>query len=146
MKKWGIWLHYFMANRRGKSGNRDRFPLLELQNHCRWWLQPGKQKMTAFQQKSYAKPRQSVEKQRHHSADKGPYSQGYDLPSSHAWLWQLDHKESWASKNWCLLSVVLEKTPGSPLDTKEIKPVNLKENPPWILIGRNDAEAEVSVL
>ena len=145
MKKWGIWLHYFMANRRGKSGNRDRFPLLELQNHCRWWLQPGKQKMTAFQQKSYAKPRQSVEKQRHHSADKGPYSQGSGLPSDHVRLWELDCKEGKMSKNWCLYPVVLEKTPESLLDSQDIKPVSFKGNRLWKLIGRTDAEVEAPV-
>ena len=81
-------------------------------------------------------------KQRHSSADKGPYSQGYGLLSGHIWLWELDHKEGRMPKNWCLRSVVLEKTPQGPLDSKEIIPVNLKRNQPWILIGRTDAEAD----
>ena len=85
---------------------------------------------------------QCVEKQRHYSADKVPYSQGCDLPSGHIWSWELDHKEGRAPKNWCLWTLVLEKTSESPLDIKEIKPVNLKGNQPWILIGRTDAEAE----
>ena len=84
-----------------------------------------------------------VEKQRRCSANKGPYSQGYGLPSGHVWLWELDHKESRAPNNWCLWTVVLEKTPESPLDSKEIKPVNLKGNQPWTFIGRTDAEAPV---
>ena len=78
-------------------------------------------------------------------ADKGPYTQGYFLPSGHVWLWQLDHKEGRMPKNWCLQTVVLEKTSESPLYSKEIKPVNLKGNQPWILVGRTDAEAEAPV-
>ena len=56
-------------------------------------------------------------------------------------MWELGHKESWALKNWCFRTVVLKKMPESPLDCEEIKPVNSKENLPWILIGRTDAEA-----
>ena len=59
--------------------------------------------------------------------DKGPSSQSYDFSSSHAWMWELDHKEGWALKNWCFWTVVLEKTLETPLDCKEIKPVNPKE-------------------
>ena len=72
-------------------------------------------------------------------------SQGYGLPTGHVWLWQLDHKESRMPKNWCLWTVVLEKTPESPLDSREIKPVNLKGNQPWIHFGRTNAEAEAPV-
>ena len=61
-------------------------------------------------------------------------------------MWGLDHKESWAPKNWCLQMVVLEKTLENPLDIKEIKPVNPKGNRPWIFIGRTDTEAEVLIL
>ena len=62
-------------------------------------------------------------------------------------MWELDHKESWAQKNWCFWTVLLEKTLESPLDYREIwKPVNLKGNQPWILIGRINAEAETSIL
>ena len=57
-------------------------------------------------------------------ADKGPYSQSYDFSSSHVWMWKLDHKEGWMPENWCFQPVVLEKTLESPLDKKEIKPVN----------------------
>ena len=77
---------------------------------------------------------------------KGPYSQSYGFSSSHVWMWQLYHKESWVLKNWCFLTVVLEKTLERPLDCKEIKPVNLKGNQPWIFIGRTDAEAEAPIL
>ena len=58
---------------------------------------------------------------------------------------ELDHKEGWVSKNWCFQTVVLKKTPESPLDWKEIKPVDLKGNQPWIFIGRTDAEAEAPI-
>ena len=61
-------------------------------------------------------------------------------------MWQLDHKEDWASKNWCFWIVVLEKILESPLDSKEIKPLNPKGNQPWIFIGRANAEAEAPIL
>ena len=61
-------------------------------------------------------------------------------------MWELDHKEIWALKNWCFWTVVLEKTLESPLDSKEIKPVNLKENQAWIFIGRTGAKAEAPFL
>ena len=73
--------------------------------------------------------------------DKGPSSQSYGFSSSCAWMWELDHKESWALKNGCFWTVVLEKTLESPLDCKEIKPVHPKGNQSWIFIGRADAEA-----
>ena len=74
------------------------------------------------------------------------YTQGYGLSSCHVWMWELDSKEGRVLKNWCFLIVVLEKTLESPLESKEIKPVNLKENQPWILFGRIDAEAEAPIL
>ena len=66
--------------------------------------------------------------------------------SSHVWVWESDHKEGWAPKNWCFWTVVLEKTLESPLDCKEIQPVDPKENQSWIFIGRTDAEAEAPIL
>ena len=80
------------------------------------------------------------------SKDKGSYSQSYDFSSSHVWMWELDHKKGWAPKNWCFWTVVLEKTPESPLDSKEIQPVHPKEDQSWVFIGRTDAEAETPVL
>ena len=68
---------------------------------------------------------------------------GYGFSSSHVWMWELDHKESWAPKNWCFWTVVLEKTPESPLDCREIKPVNPKGNQSWLFIGRTDVEAPI---
>ena len=96
--------------------------------------------------KSYDQPRQHVKKQRHYFTNKGPSSQSYSFSSSHVWMWELDHKESWAPKNWCFWTVVLEKTFESPLDCKVIQPVNPKGNQFWVLIGRMDAEAETPIL
>ena len=87
-----------------------------------------------------------MKKQSHHFVNKGPSSQGYGFCSSHIWMWELDYKESWALKNWCFWTVMLEKTPESHLDFKEIKPVDLTGNKSWILIGRTDAEAETPIL
>ena len=66
--------------------------------------------------------------------------------SGHVWMWELDYKESWAVKNWCFWTVVLEKTLESPLDYKEIQPVHPKGDQSWIFIGRTDAEAETPLL
>ena len=74
------------------------------------------------------------------------YSQNYGLSSSHVQFWELDCEEGRVVKNWCFQTVVLEKTLVSPLDSEEIKPVNLKENQSWIFIGRIDAEAEAPTL
>ena len=87
----------------------------------------------------------SVEKQRHYSANKDPYSQGYGLPSGHRRSWEMSCKEGRMPKNWCLWTVAVEKTPESPLDSREIKPVNLKGDQPWIFTGSTDAEAEAPV-
>ena len=90
---------------------------------------------------SYDKPRQCIKKQRPHFADKGLYSQSFGFFSSHAQVWDLNHKESRHFQ-----TVGLEKTLGSPLDCKEIKPVNPKGNQSWIFIVRIDAEAETPTL
>ena len=82
----------------------------------------------------------------YHFANKGPYGQSYGFSSSHVWMWELDRKEDWALKNWCFPTVVLEKTLESPLDCKEIKPVNPKGNQPWIFIRETDVEAEALIL
>ena len=91
---------------------------------------------------SYDKPRKHIKMQRHHFANKYPYSQIHSFFSSHVWMWLSDHKEGWVLKNWRLWIVVLEKILESPLDNKEIKPVNPKWNQPWIFTEGTDAEAE----
>ena len=75
-----------------------------------------------------------------------PSRQNYDFSSIHVWMWKLDYKQSWAPKNWCFWTVVLEKTFESPLDSKEIQPVHPKGNQSWIVIGRTDAEAETPIV
>ena len=96
--------------------------------------------------KSYDQPRQHNKKQRHYFADKCPSSQGCGFSSSHVWMWELDYKESWAQKNWCFRTVVLEKTLESPLDCKGIQPVHPKGDQSWVFIGRTDAEAETPIV
>ena len=95
---------------------------------------------------SYDKSRQCIKKQRHHFSNSCPSSQNYGFSSSQVWMWELGHKEGWVPKNWCFWTVMLEKTPESPLDYKEIKPANPKGYQPWIFIGRTDAETETPVL
>ena len=105
-----------------------------------------KLKRLAPWKKSYDHPRQHIKKQRHCFANKGLSSQSYGFSSSHVWMWELDPKESWALKNWCFWTVVLEKTLESLLDCEEIKPVNCKGNQSWIFTERTDAEAETPIL
>ena len=102
--------------------------------------------MLAPWKKSYDKTRQHIQKQRCYFADKGLYSQSCGYFSSHVWIWKLYHKEGWVLKNWSFWTVVLEKTLESPLDCKEIKPVNPKENQSWIFIWRTSAESEAPIL
>ena len=92
--------------------------------------------MLAPWKKTYDQSRLHIKKQRHYFANKGLHSQSYGLSSSHVPMWELDHKEDWALKNWCLWSVMLEKILESPLDCKE-----MKGKQSWILTGRTEAEA-----
>ena len=88
----------------------------------------------------------SIFKSRDMTVDKGPSSQDYGFSNSHVWMWELDYKESWAPKNWCFWTVVLEKTLESPLDFKELQPVHPKGDQSWIFIGRTDVKAETPIL
>ena len=88
----------------------------------------------------------SILKSRHYFADKGLPSQSYGFSSSHVWMWELNYKESWALKNWCFWTEVLEKTLESPLDSKEIQPVHPNRDQFLVFIGRTDVEAETPVL
>ena len=120
-----------MANRWRNNGNSETLYFLWLQNPCsheiKRQLLLGRKAMTNLD--SY------IKNQRHSFVDKGPYSQSYGFSSSHVWMWELDHKEGWAPKNWCFQTVVLEKTLESPLGCKEIQPINPKGNQPWMVIG-----------
>ena len=91
-----------------------------------WWLQPWNEKTLAPWKKNFDQPGQHIKKQRHYFANNCLSSQSCGFPSSHAWMWELDHKESWVLKNWCFWTVVLEKTLESPLDCREIHPVHAK--------------------
>ena len=145
-----------MANRWENNRISDRLSFLGLQYHCRWWLQPWNEKFLAPWKKSYDQPRQHIKNQRHqkkkkknqrhHFTNKCPYAFCYGFFSSHVQMGELDHKEGWAPKNWCFQTVVLEKTLESPLDSKDIKPVNPTGNQPWIFIRRTDAKAEEPIL
>ena len=105
-----------------------------------------KLKDTSPWKESYNQPKQHIKKQRHYFANKGPSSQGYGFSSVHVWMWELKYTESWAQKNWCFWTVVLEKTLESPLDCKEIQPVHPKGDRSWVFIGRTDVEAETPIL
>ena len=120
----------FMANRRGNSGNSVRLYFWGLQNHCRWWLQPWHEKMLTLWKKSYDQHRQHIKKQRHYLVNNGQSSQGYGFSSSHVWMWELDFKESWAPKNWCFWTVVLEKTLDIPFVARRSNQSILKEISP----------------
>ena len=89
-----------------------------------------KWKILAPWKKSYDQPRQHIKKQSHCFANKGLSSQGYGFSNNHVWMWELDYKESWVSKNWFFWTVVLEKTLESPLDCKETNQSILKEISP----------------
>ena len=144
-KDHGIWCNHFMANRWGNKGNSERIYLFifgskitadgDCSHEIKRCLLLGRKVMT--------KP-DSIFKSRD-IANKGLSSQSYGFSSSHVWVWELDYKESWAPKNWCFWTVVLEKTLESPLDCKEIQPV-LSKDQSWVLIGRNDVEAEIPIL
>ena len=133
-----------MTNRWENTGNSDRLFFLsskitadgDFSHEIKRRLILGRKAMTNLD---------SILKSRHYLADKGLSIQSYDFSSSPVWMWELDHKESWALKNWCFWTVVLEKTLESPLDCKGIQWVNPKGNQSWIFIGRTDAEAPVLI-
>ena len=124
------------------SNNRTKPEVMQpQQGHRKCWPQ-----VTLRAKKSYDQPTQHIKEQRHYFANKSPPSQGYGFSSSHVWMWELDYKESWALKNWCLWTVVLEKTLESALYCKQIQPFHPKGDQSWIFIGRTDAEGETPVL
>ena len=110
---------------------------------CSYKIKKKKKKFLLLGRKSMMKLDSILKKQRHYFANKGPSSPSYGFSSSHVWMWELVHKESWALKNWCFWTVMLEKTLESPLDCKEIQP---KGNQSWIIIGRTDDEVESPIL
>ena len=133
-----------MGNRWGNSGNSVRLYFFgskitadgDCSHEIKRHLLLGRKVMTNLD---------SILKSRHHFANKGPSSQGYGLSSGHVWIRELDCEESWAPKNWCFWTVVLEKTLESPLDCKEIQPVHSKDLS-WVFFGRTDAKTETPIL
>ena len=101
--------------------------------------------MLAPWKKSCHQPIRHIKKQRHYFTNKGSSSQGYGFSGGHVWMWELDHKESLALKNWCFWTVVFKKTLESSLDSEEIQPVYPKGDQSWVFIERNDAEAETPI-
>ena len=134
-----------MANRWGNNGNSWETIFLGSKNHCMVTAAMKLKDACSLEEKVWP-PRQHIKKQRHYFAKKGPSSQSYGFSSSHVWKWELEYKEGWELKTWCFWTVVLEKTLESPLDCKEIQPVNPEGDQSWIFIGRTYAEAETPVL
>ena len=143
-KNWdhGIQSHHFMANRWGNIVNSIRLY---------FWVAPKSLQMVTAAMKLKdacsleGKLWPNIKKQRHYFANKSLPSQGYGF-YGHVWMWELDYKESWVPKNWCFWTVVLKTTLESPLDCREIQPVNHKGNQSWIFIGRTEVKAETAVL
>ena len=133
-----------MANRWRKNGHSDRFIFLGSKNtadgdcshEIKRCLLLGRKAMTNLDSESKSWDVTLM--------TKSPYSQS--VSSSHVWMWELDHKGGWAPKNWCIWTAVLENALESPLDCKEIKPVNAKGNQSWMFTGRTDAETEAPIL
>ena len=121
-----------MASRWGNSGNTDRLYFFWAPKSLQMVISVMELKHASWNQ-NYDKPRQHINKQRHYFANKGPSNQSFGFSSSDIWMWELDYKESWALKNWCFWTVMLEKTLESPLGYK-FNPVNPKGNQSWIFI------------
>ena len=131
-----------MANRRGKSNLVTDFIFLGSKITVDGYYSHEIKKLLLLGRKTITNL-DSILKSRHHFAYKSAYSQSYGFSSSCVQMWELDHKEGWAPKNWCFQIMVLEKTLESSWDSKEIKPVNLKGNQSWRFIRRADAEASI---
>ena len=117
-----------------------------LRNHCRWWLQHEIKRRLLLGGKAMINLDNILKSRDITLPAKVHLVKGNRFSSSHVWMWQMDYKESWAPKNWCFWTVVLEKTLESPLDCKEIQPVHPKGDQSWIFIGRTDAEAETPIV
>ena len=134
-----------MANRWGNNGNHDRFYFFgskiiadgDCSHEIKRYLLLGRKAVTNLD--SILKSRDIALPTKVHLVKAG-------FSSSHVWMWELNYKESWAPKNWCFWTVVLEKILESPLDSKEIQPVHSKGNQSWVFIGRTDAEADTPIL
>ena len=135
-----------MENRWGNNGKSDRLYFLGLQKSLQMVTAAMKLKDACSLEEKLWPSRQHIKKERHYFADKGSSSQSYGFSSGHVWMWELDCDKSWAPKNWCFWTVVLEKILESPLDCKEIQPVHSEADQSWVFIGRNDVKAETPEL
>ena len=124
-----------MANRWGNNGHSGWLLFFWAPKSRQMVIAAMKLKDCYSWKESYDQPRQHIKKQSHYFVNKGRSSQIYGFSSNHVWIWELDYKESWAPKNWCFWTVVLEDNLESPLDCKEIKLVNPKGNPEYSLEG-----------
>ena len=136
--------HHFMANGWGNSGNSGWLYFSGVQNHCRWWLQPWNKRRLLLGRKvminlDITLKSRDITLPTKVCLIKADFSRGHVL-------WELDCEESWAPKNWCFWTAVLEKTLESPLDCKEIQPVHPKGDQSWVFFGRTDAKAETQIL
>ena len=131
-----------MVKRRGKWGNSDRLYFLGPQNHCRWWLRHEIKRRLFFGRKAMTNLDGVLKSRDITLLTNVCLVKALAFPVVMYWL---DHK-GWAPKNWYFWTVLFEKTLESPLDCKEIKPVNPKGNKSWIFIRRIDAEAEAPIL
>ena len=131
-----------MANRWGNNGKQWQTLFSWAPKSLKMVTAPMKLRHLLLGRKVMTNLDNILKKQRYYFANKGLSSQGYGFSSSHVWMWELDCEEGWVLKNWCFW-IVLEKTLESPLDSKEIKPINPKGNQSWIFIGKTDAEAPI---
>jgi len=141
----GIQSHHFMANKWGNNGNSDRLiflgPKITTDGNCNHEI-----KRVLLLGRKYITNLGSILKSRDNTLlTKVRLVKAMVFSRIHIWMWELDYKESWAPKNWCFWTMVLEKTVESPLDCKEIKSVNPKGNESWMFIGRTDAEVETPI-
>ena len=136
-----------MANKWGNNGNSDRLHFLEFQDHCRWWLQAIHEiKRLLLLERKTVTNLDRIFKNRDITLLTKVHIVKAIVSPVVMYRWELYYKEGWTLKNWCLWTVVLEKTLESPLDCKEVKSVNPKGNQPRISTGRTDAVVEAPVL
>ena len=139
-----------MADKRGKSGSSDIFYFLGLQNNVDSDCSHEIKRFLLFERKAKTNLDSILKSRDITLPTKAHIFKAMVFPvvmyGCKRWMWESDHKKGWAPKNWCLPTVVLEKTLESPLDSKEIKPVNPEGNKPWIFIGGTDTEGEASIL
>ena len=131
-----------MENRWGDSGSSVRLYFTGLQNHCRWWLQPWNKRCLLHGRKDMTNLDSTLKSRNITLPSKFHPVKTIFFCSGHVWMWELGCEDSWAPKNWCFWSVVLEKSLESPLDCKEIQPVHPGGDQSWVFIGRTDSEAE----